>query len=120
LAAQAETVGEFAVVVQQLPEVDGATLSWMADKLGASLGSHSAVVLGSVSAPDKVSLAVAFGKEVNKKGLQAGKFIGPLAQQCGGGGGGRPNLAQAGGRHPEALPAVLTAAQAQLHRSLGA
>jgi alanyl-tRNA synthetase len=40
----------------------------------------------------------AFSPEVNKKGLQAGKFIGAIAKICGGGGGGRPNLAQAGGR----------------------
>jgi len=40
-----------------------------------------------------------FSPDVNKKGLQAGKFIGAI-KICGGGGGGRPNLAQAGGRDP--------------------
>jgi alanyl-tRNA synthetase len=118
VAAQAETVGEFAVVVQQLAGLDAATLALMAEKLLARLGNYGAVVLGTVPEPDKVSLVVAFSKEVNKKGLQAGKFIAPLAQQCGGGGGGRPNFAQAGGRNPEALPAALAEAQAQLRQHL--
>ncbi|MGQ9866149.1 MAG: alanine--tRNA ligase [Pseudanabaenaceae cyanobacterium] len=118
LAAQAETVGEFAVVVQQVAGVDGSTLALLAEKLLERLGNHSAVVLGAIPEPDKVSLAVAFSKEANKKGLQAGKFIAPLAQRCGGGGGGRPNLAQAGGRHPASLPAALAEAQAQLRQSL--
>jgi alanyl-tRNA synthetase len=50
--------------------------------------------------------------------LQAGKFIGGIAKLCGGGGGGRPNLAQAGGREPERLPEALVAAKAQLTETL--
>ncbi len=118
LVNQAEAIGEFTVVVQQLAGEDGGTLALLAEKLVERLGNYSAVVLGSVPEPDKVSLAVAFSKEVNKKGLQAGKFIAPLAQRCGGGGGGRPNFAQAGGRNPEALPDALTEAQAQLRQHL--
>ena len=52
--------------------------------------------------------------------LQAGKFIGGIAKRCGGGGGGRPNLAQAGGRDGAALPGALEAAQAELAAALGA
>ena len=50
--------------------------------------------------------------------LQAGKFIGGIAKQCGGGGGGRPNLAQAGGRDGAALPAALESARSELAASL--
>jgi alanyl-tRNA synthetase len=50
--------------------------------------------------------------------LQAGKFIGAIAKLCGGGGGGRPNLAQAGGRDASKLPEALAEARNQLHSSL--
>ena len=51
-------------------------------------------------------------------GLQAGKFIGGVAKACGGGGGGRPNLAQAGGRDGAALDGALATAQSELKGSL--
>ena len=50
--------------------------------------------------------------------LQAGKFLGPIAKLCGGGGGGRPNLAQAGGRDASKLPEALAKAKAQLLEQL--
>ena len=49
---------------------------------------------------------------------QAGKFIGSIAKLCGGGGGGRPNLAQAGGRDGGALDGALEAASADLNQKL--
>lgn len=53
-----------------------------------------------------------------KGGLQAGKFIGGVARLCGGGGGGRPNLAQAGGKDASKLDEALEAAEQQLSESL--
>ena len=50
--------------------------------------------------------------------LQAGKFLGPLAKLCGGGGGGRASLAQAGGRDASKLPEALDKAKAQLLKQL--
>jgi len=52
------------------------------------------------------------------KGLKAGTFIGGVAKACGGGGGGRPNLAQAGGRDGAALDGALEAANQGLKVSL--
>ena len=69
------------------------------------------VVLASIPEPDKVSLVAAFSREVNKKGLQAGKFIEKIAQICGSKGGGRPNLAQAGGRDASKLQEALESAR---------
>ena len=77
-----------------------------------------AVVLGSVPETDKVSLVAAFSPDVNKKGLQAGKFVGEIAKICGGGGGGRPNLAQAGGKDASKLPEALEYARTQLKATL--
>ena len=66
----------------------------------------------------KVSLVAAFSKPVIAKGLQAGKFIGAIAKLCGGGGGGRPNFAQAGGRDASKLAEALETAKAQLKETL--
>ncbi|MBW4678946.1 MAG: alanine--tRNA ligase [Microcoleus vaginatus WJT46-NPBG5] len=118
LLAKAEAVGEFKFIVAQLDDVDAEALKTAAERLQQKLGAGGAVVLGSVPESDKVSLVSAFGGDVNKKGLQAGKFIGTIAKICGGGGGGRPNLAQAGGRDPSQLKAALESARTQLLEGL--
>jgi alanyl-tRNA synthetase len=117
LLGQAESVGDFKLLVAQLEGVDPESLKTAAERLGQKLG-EGAVVLASVPEPDKVSLVAAFSPAVVKSGLQAGKFIGAIAKLCGGGGGGRPNLAQAGGRDASKLPEALAEARNQLHASL--
>jgi alanyl-tRNA synthetase len=117
LLADAESIGEFKLIVANLGEVDAESLKTAAERLLQKLG-NGAVVLGSVPSSDKVSLVAAFSKEVNAKGLQAGKFIGAIAKICGGGGGGRPNLAQAGGRDPNQLKPALETAKTQLKDGL--
>ena len=118
LIADAEAVGEFAVLVANLGEVDAKSLQGAAERLQQKLGDGAAVVLGAVPDEGKVAIAVAFGKEVIGTGLKAGKFVGAIAKICGGGGGGRPNLAQAGGRDASKLPDALTEAKQQLQDSL--
>ncbi|KOP23195.1 alanyl-tRNA synthetase [Hapalosiphon sp. MRB220] len=114
-----ETVGDYQVLVAQLEDVDAESLKTAAERLQQKLGAGAAVVLGSVPEAGKVSLVAAFSPEVNKKGLQAGKFIGAIAKICGGGGGGRPNLAQAGGRDASKLPEALEKARSDLKSALG-
>ncbi|MER3493066.1 MAG: alanine--tRNA ligase [Mastigocladus sp. ERB_26_2] len=114
-----ETVGDYKILVAQLEDVDAESLKTAAERLQQKLGAGAAVVLGSVPEAGKVSLVAAFSPEVNKKGLQAGKFIGAIAKICGGGGGGRPNLAQAGGRDASKLPEALEKAKAELKSVLG-
>ena len=63
-------------------------------------------------------MVAAFGADVVASGLQAGKFIGGIARICGGGGGGRPNLAQAGGKDASKVPEALEAAKEQLSEQL--
>ncbi|MBW4563997.1 MAG: alanine--tRNA ligase [Mojavia pulchra JT2-VF2] len=118
LLQTAESVGDYKVIVAQLDDVDPESLKTAAERLLQKLG-NGAVVLGSVPEADKVSLVAAFSAEVNKKGLQAGKFIGAIAKICGGGGGGRPNLAQAGGRDASKLPEALNQALSDLKSGLG-
>ncbi|NEQ57185.1 MAG: alanine--tRNA ligase [Moorea sp. SIO4A1] len=117
LLAQAKSVGEFKVLVAKMEGVEPEGLKSVAQQLQQKLG-ESAVVLGSVPSPDKVSLVAAFSKGVNQKGLQAGKFIGAIAKICGGGGGGRPNLAQAGGKDGSKLGQALDRALQQLLEGL--
>ncbi|KYC39838.1 alanine--tRNA ligase [Scytonema hofmannii PCC 7110] len=117
LLEKVEVVGEFKVLVAKMEDVDPESLKTVAERLLQKLG-NGAVVLGSVPEADKVSLVAAFSSEVNKKGLQAGKFVGAIAKICGGGGGGRPNLAQAGGRDASKLPEALETAKAELLKLL--
>ncbi len=118
LLAAAEAVGDLKLLVAEIPGADPESLKTAAERLQQKLG-EGAVVLGSVPEAGKVSLVAAFSPTVVKeKKLQAGKFIGGIAKLCGGGGGGRPNLAQAGGREPEQLPAALAAAKQQLTAAL--
>jgi len=118
LLNQAEAVGEFKILVANLGEIDAESLKIAAERLQQKLG-ESAVILGSVPEADKVSLVAAFSPQVIKaKQLQAGKFIGNIAKICGGGGGGRPNLAQAGGRDPSKLAEALETARNQLLQNL--
>ncbi|QNI86513.1 alanyl-tRNA synthetase [Synechococcus sp. PROS-7-1] len=121
LASKAVAVGDFQLLVERLDGVDGTGLQGAAQSLADQLGDGAAVVLGGLPDPadqGKVILVAAFGKAVIAQGQQAGKFIGGIAKLCGGGGGGRPNLAQAGGRDGAALAGALEAALHQLRESL--
>ena len=104
--------------MERLDGVDGAGA---AQSLADQLGDGAAVVIGGLPDPGdlgKVILVMAFGKQVIAAKLQAGKFIGGIAKLCGGGGGGRPNLAQAGGRDGAGLQTALDAAGDQLRSVL--
>ncbi|EAU75155.1 alanine--tRNA ligase [Synechococcus sp. RS9916] len=120
LASKAVAVGELQLLVERLDGVDGAGLQGAAQSLADQLGDGAAVVIGGLPDPadqGKVILVAAFGKTVIAQGQQAGKFIGGIAKLCGGGGGGRPNLAQAGGRDGGALDGALASAREQLEGS---
>jgi alanyl-tRNA synthetase len=114
LLSQAQTVGEYQILVANMGEMDAKSLQSAAERLQQKLG-ESAVVVASIPSEGKVSLVAAFSQKVIKeKQLQAGKFIGSIAKICGGGGGGRPNLAQAGGRDASKLDEALDTAKQQL------
>lgn len=115
---EAQNVGEFKILVANMGELDAKSLQSAAERLQQKLG-QSAVVLASTPSEGKVSLVAAFGEKIyQEKKLQAGKFIGGIAKICGGGGGGRPNLAQAGGRDVTKIKQALDSAQKQLIEAL--
>ncbi|MFZ9217589.1 MAG: alanine--tRNA ligase, partial [Vulcanococcus sp.] len=122
LAGQAVAVGEHQLLVARLEGVEGGGLQSAAQGLADQLGDGAAVVLGGLPDPadlGKVILVAAFGKAVIAAGPKAGAFIGGIAKACGGGGGGRPNLAQAGGRDGAALDGALEQARTELAAALG-
>ena len=96
-----------APLVAELPDADANLLRAVVEALKLKLTS-AVVVLGGVS-EGKVSLICYVTPDLVKAGKQAGKIVGEVAKQCGGGGGGRPDLATAGGKQPEKLAAALAA-----------
>ncbi|WP_080840630.1 alanine--tRNA ligase [Cohnella massiliensis] len=110
LAAQAVDVGGAKLVAAQVNAEGGMdAIRGIADELKAKLGS-AVVVLGAADG-DKVQLVVAATADLTAKGVHAGKLIKELAAICGGGGGGKPELAQAGGKDPSKLGEALAAAE---------
>ncbi len=67
----------------------------------------------------RVAIVAAVPKMLIQRGLKAGDWVKRAASECGGGGGGRPDLAQAGGKDPSRLPQALDAARAFAHEKLG-
>ena len=65
------------------------------------------LVLGTAQG-EKANLLVAMTPEANGKGLKSGDLIKAIAPKVGGGGGGRPDMAQAGGKNPAGIPDALT------------
>jgi alanyl-tRNA synthetase len=97
------------VLAHRADNLERPQLRTLADNLRNKLGS-GVVALGSV-AEGRVSLIVGVTKDLTAR-VQAGKVIKPLAEKVGGSGGGRPDLAEAGGKNPEALDEALAATYA--------
>jgi alanyl-tRNA synthetase len=97
------------VLAHRVDNLERAQMRTLIDQLRDKIGS-GVVVLGSAS-NGNVSLIVGVTKDLTSR-VQAGKVIGPVAQKVGGKGGGRPDLAEAGGKDPAALDAALDGAYA--------
>ncbi len=111
IAATAERVGSVRLATARLDGVDGGDLRDLAQQVAQHIGTNGVVILGSVDGEgEKVVLACACEPEAIAAGVKAGTLVGALAKQVGGGGGGRPNLATAGGKKPEGLDDALAAA----------
>jgi alanyl-tRNA synthetase len=120
---------EFEKLLQQMQEVNGVPLmvsqvsvpdmdglremaDWFRDRVTSGVAVLGAVVNG------KVLLVVAVTDDLVSSGIKAGDLIGNVAEIVGGGGGGRPTLAQAGGKDPDKLPEALSAVPEILARNL--
>jgi len=115
LLQQQGQVAGVPVVCARVDNLDGKALRELADQVRDRLPS-GIVVLGSAH-DGKAGLLVGVSKDLNAR-LPAGQLIKQLAAMVGGGGGGRPDLAQAGGSRPEQLDAALAAAPALIEQAL--
>jgi alanyl-tRNA synthetase len=106
LASQAVEVDGIQVLAAKLEGGDSKSLRDTVDQLKNKLGA-AAVVLAAVDG-DKVSLVAGVTKDETKR-IRAGDLVNNVAQQVGGKGGGRPDMAQAGGKDPSGLDAALQA-----------
>ncbi|MCK4840421.1 MAG: alanine--tRNA ligase [Methylococcales bacterium] len=104
LSAQAVDVNDIKVLAVKLDDVDPKAMRDMVDQLKNKLGS-SAIVLATVNG-DKVSLIAGVSKDQIKR-IKAGDLVNSVAMQVGGKGGGRPDMAQAGGNDPSGLDEAL-------------
>lgn len=101
------------LLAASVPGLDMNGLRNLGDGLKEKLG-EGVIVLASELAPDKVSLLAMATDEAIKKGAHAGNLIKNLAVLVGGGGGGRPNMAQAGGKSAEGISKVIAKAKEEL------
>ncbi len=115
LAGQAIAIGDTKVLATVVEGVDGKALREMMDKLKDKLG-QCVVVLGIADGP-KVSLAAGVSKDLVKT-VKAGDLVNFVASQVGGKGGGRPDMAMAGGSQPENLSAAIASVEAWVQEKL--
>jgi len=111
----ARMVKNIRVVAAQIPLDSAKTMREVGDRVRDKLGSGVAVLGGILH--DKVSLLAIVSKDLTGT-IQAGNIIKEVAQLVGGGGGGRPDMAQAGGTMPDKLPQALQAVFAIIEKQL--
>jgi alanyl-tRNA synthetase len=104
------------VLVAQLEGVEAKALRTMLDDLKNKLG--SGIILLAIASNDKVNLIAGVTKDLTAQ-VKAGELVNMVAQQVGGKGGGRPDMAQAGGSEPAQLPNALASVVPWLSEKLG-
>jgi alanyl-tRNA synthetase len=107
-----------AAVVKESLQANPKQLLDLANRVQSKLGGQSAVVLGGAFG-GKAGLVALVSKDLTGRGLSAGSIIREIAPLVGGGGGGRDDMAQAGGKDPSKLDEALAAARAAIERELG-
>jgi alanyl-tRNA synthetase len=110
------SIGPVKVLTRKVADLDKGALRDLADSLKGQLGS-GVVVLGAV-ADEKVQFVVSVTPDLTSR-VHAGKLVKQLAPIVGGGGGGRPDFAEAGGKQPGKLDELLAASRTAVEQMLG-
>jgi len=118
LLAEAETIADAKIIVAEAPGADAPVLRQLIDQLRRKAPS-SAILLAS-RGEGSVVLVAGVSRDLQGKGLHAGEWIRLVAEAVGGRGGGKPDMAQAGGKEPDKLPEALVKAKAAIHEQLQA
>lgn len=116
LIDQVTTINGVKVIVAELQDTEAKALRGMVDDLKNQLG-EGIVMLAAVQSADKVALIAGVTKGLTEK-VKAGDLVNHVASQVGGKGGGRPDMAQAGGSQPEHVAAALASVEAWLSAKL--
>ena len=103
------TAGNYSFITVHLPNKDMNELRQLADTWRQKAASDVFVV--ATNEGEKANLLAAVSKDANEKGIKAGDIIKAIASHIQGGGGGRPDMAQAGGKNPAGIPAALKAVE---------
>lgn len=112
--AHAEDLGAYKLVVAQLEGLEAADLRNVWDTIRQKLHEPVACVLATVTSKGQPALLAGATDEAVAAGFKSGDIIKQIAPLVGGGGGGRPQMAQAGGKDASGIPAALEAARAAL------
>ena len=118
LLESAATVAGTAVVAIETPGATPNLMRQWIDQIRKKGDGPSAVLLASRAGDSKVLLVAGISRDLVEKGLSAGQWISKVAPVVGGGGGGKPDLAQAGGKTPEKLPEALETAKSVIQEML--
>ncbi len=117
LLEQAQAVGDALLIVRETSGANPNQMRGWIDQVRKQSKQPVAILLATVQG-DKVLLVGGLSKALVQRGIKAGDWVGKAAEMVGGGGGGRPDLAQAGGKEPEKLPAALEVAAADMQTRL--
>jgi alanyl-tRNA synthetase len=118
LLADAREQGGARWVVAEVPGAEPGQMRELIDQLRRK-ASPIAVLLGS-RGEDKVTLVAGVSRDLEARGLHAGQWVAGAAEVVGGRGGGKPDMAQAGGKHPDKLPEALEQARRAIAGKLSA
>jgi alanyl-tRNA synthetase len=118
LELKAKQKNEAKYLISQVEGLDRQQMRTLADALRNKWKS-AVIVLASIDSNDAgaVSMVAAVTKDLTQR-IQAGKLVGTLAQAVGGKGGGRPDMAEGGGKNPDALPQALEQLEAEIEGKL--
>jgi alanyl-tRNA synthetase len=105
LLASAVEVGGAKLIVAEVPEAEADGLRQLIDQLRRKAGSAAICLISHKD--DKVVMVAGITKDLEGRGMNAGNWVREAAKEVGGSGGGRADMAQAGGKNPENIPAAL-------------
>jgi alanyl-tRNA synthetase len=114
LLKQAITVGSSMLIVAETPNANSNQMRQWIDQIRKQV-TPAAIFLATAEGPDKVVLVAGITKDLIERGLSAGQWVKEIAPVVGGGGGGKPDLAQAGGKDAAKLADALAKAREIAH-----
>ncbi len=117
LLMSAIPIGNARVIVLEIPGANANSLRQLIDQIRRH-SNHTAVFLASIAGADKINLVAGLSRDLVDTGLSAGEWVKHVAPIVGGGGGGKPDFAQAGGKHPEKIKQALQTASDYIRAAL--